>query len=210
MATWALILAAGSGQRFGRPKQFEVLRGERLVDRVVTLVEPWVDATVLVLPKGHEWDGPSVRVTTEGGASHAESTRRGLLALPSEVDTVLITAPSHPLTSRALIEQVLDAVTPGIDAAAPLLPLNDAVKTVDESGVRSVHTTSRPAVAQLPFAVRRSVLDAAVAQAPDFVEELDAIERIGGRIAAVPGDPMNLHVTTPADLALAEVLADRS
>ncbi len=203
---WAVVLAAGRGERFGRPKQFERADGVRLVDRAVDVVGPHVQGIVLALPPGTPWDGPPVDVLVEGGATHAESTRAALGVLPPEADTVLITAPSHPLIDASLIADVLSEIEGGADASVPLLPLADAVKVHDATGVHSVITSARPSQAQLPFGFRRSVLDEATTQWPDFVEELEAVERLGGRIAAVEGRPTNIHVATPADLALATLI----
>ena len=205
--TWAIILAAGSGRRFGAAKQFERIDGVRLVDRAIDLARPHVAGIVLALPDGVEWDGARVELTAVGGATHAESTRRALAALPEHVASVLISAPSHPLIPSTLFSSVLAALQDDTaDAAVPLLPLADAVKVDDGVQVRSVPTERRPSVAQLPFAVRRAALDRAAASVPEFTEELAAIEALGGRIVGVDGDPGNIHVATPADFALATLI----
>lgn len=203
---WAVVLAAGRGERFGRPKQFERVDGIRLVDRAVDVVRPHVDGIVLALPPGTSWDGPAVDVVVEGGSTHAESTRAALAALPTAAGTVLITAPSHPLIDASLIGEVLGEIHRGADAAVPLLPLADAIKVQDAAGIHSVETSARPSLAQLPFGFRRSVLDEATTRWPDFVEELEVVERMGGTIASVQGRPTNIHVATPADLALATLI----
>ena len=204
---WAIVLAAGSGRRFGAAKQFERIDGVRLVDRAIALARPHVVGIVLALPDGVEWDGDAVERTVVGGATHAESTRCALAALPEQVATVLITAPSHPLIPPTLFSSVLAALQDDtVDAAVPLLPLADAVKIDDGVQVRSVTTDGRPSVAQLPFAVRRTPLDRAIAAVPEFTEELAAIEALGGRIVSVDGDPANIHVATPADFALATLI----
>lgn len=205
--TWAIILAAGAGRRFGAAKQFERIDGVRLVDRAIDLARPHVAGIVLALPAGMDWDGAAVERTVVGGATHAASTRCALAALPQHVTTVLITAPSHPLIPPTVFSRVLAALQDDtVDAAAPLLPLADAVKVDDRVQVRSVTTDGRPSVAQLPFAIRRASLDRAVEAAPEFTEELAAIEALGGRIVGVGGDPANIHVATPADFALATLI----
>jgi 2-C-methyl-D-erythritol 4-phosphate cytidylyltransferase len=206
-STWGIVLAGGSGARFGAHKQFELLGDERLIDRVVRVASDACDGLILVLPAGVAWDGQPVAEVVEGGNSHAASTRAGLAALPAEANIVVITAPSHPLISPQLYGLAIAAITDGVDAAAPLLPVADAVKTVGPEGVRTLTSPGRPHLAQLPFAFRRSTLDRAVAAQPDFVEELEAIEALGGTVAAVPGDPENVHVTTPADLEIVRRLS---
>ncbi|HSH59358.1 MAG TPA: NTP transferase domain-containing protein, partial [Acidimicrobiales bacterium] len=64
---WAVILAAGTGMRFGGVKQFTFLDGRRLVDVVVDTAASVCDAVVVVLPAGVEWDGAPVAAATEGG-----------------------------------------------------------------------------------------------------------------------------------------------
>ena len=210
MSIWGLVLAGGSGARFGAPKQFASLRGRRLVDRSVDLARGICDGVCLVLPDGHRWSGPAVDRVVTGGTTHAESTRRGCAALPADVETVFVTAPSHPLASSSLAEAVL-AGRAEVDAVAPLLDVADVVRIVEEDGSSVPTTGGRFGLLQLPFALSAEVLLPTVATAGEFVEEFALVERAGGSVAMVPGDPANLHITTPADLAVAaEILAGRA
>ena len=206
---FALVLAGGSGRRFGAAKQFELLGGTSLVERSVELARAVCDGVVLVVPPGHEWTGPAVERTVAGGATHAESTRRGCEALPEGVATVLVTAPSHPLVTVELARQVLDG-RDHADAVAPLLDVADVIRRRDGS---TSHPTpgGRYGILQLPFALNTAILLPAVGADRGFVEEFSLVERAGGTVATVPGDPANLHITTPADLVLAEeILAGRA
>lgn len=211
MTVWGLVLAAGSGRRFGAHKQFASLRGQRLVDLSVTLARRVCDGVCLVVPDGHDWTGPPVDRLVTGGPTHAESSRRGCAALPDDVATVFVTAPSHPLVSPALAGAVLGRRQEA-DAVAPLLELADVVREVSPDGSsRPTAVRGRFGVLQLPFALNARLLLPTVATIGEFTEEFSLVERAGGSIAMVPGDPANLHVATPADLVLAhEILAGRA
>ena len=80
---WAVIVAAGWGERFGGPKQFAELGGARLVDHAVDTAAGSCDAVVLVVPDAADWQGAEVDALVTGGATRAESVRAGLGAVPA-------------------------------------------------------------------------------------------------------------------------------
>lgn len=206
---FALVLAGGSGRRFGSAKQFAMLGDTSLVARSVELARAVCDGVCLVLPPGHDWSGPSVDRIVVGGSTHAESTRRGCEALPSGIDTVFVTAPSHPLVSVELARRVLDG-RDHADAVAPLLDVADVIRRYEGF---TTHPTpgGRYGILQLPFALNAAILLPAVGTSSGFIEEFGLVERAGGTVATVPGDPANLHIATPVDLVLAEeILAGRA
>lgn len=199
---WGIVLAAGSGQRYGGWKQFAEVGGRRLVDRVVEVAATACDAIVLVLPAGVEWDGAQVAATVVGGATRSQSVRRGLAAVPGRADIIVELDPAHPLVTASLIASVVRAVREGADAAIPALPIAETLKRVD--GTRVVETVPRDGLVltQAPLAFRAAVLRAVHASAPEVVEDTIPVEASGGTVAVVPGDPRNLHVTRPEDLDL--------
>lgn len=206
---FALVLAAGTGSRFGGPKQFEPLAGTSLVEHSVELAQAVCDGVCLVLPAGHPWTGPSVDFVVAGGTTHADSARRGCAALPRGIETVFITAPSHPLASIELAQQVL-AGCDRADAVAPMLEIADVVRRHDDD-TSAPTPGGRFGILQLPFALNATLLLPAVSTTREFTEEFSLVERAGGAVATVPGDPANLHIATPADLVLAEeILAGRA
>lgn len=146
------------------------------------------------------------------------SARQGLDAVPDDVEVILILLPSHPLASPQLCELLVQAVRPdGIAASAPVEPLPDALKTVENG--RIVATASREGLMAVPFpaafnaqALRLALAPDANGHVPDYAEELEAVEKSLGTVVAVPNEATNLHVTTPEELAVAEALlplADR-
>jgi 2-C-methyl-D-erythritol 4-phosphate cytidylyltransferase len=206
---WAIVLAAGSGARFGRPKQFEKLDGRRLVDRAVDAAMASCDACVVVVPAGVDWDGPAVAACVAGGRTRGESVRAGLTMIPADVAVVVVHDAAHPLASRALFADVIAGVHEGFDGAVPVVPLRETVMRVDGSAVvAAVERTGLTAV-QMPHAFRSHALRAVHTSGVDAIDEVDDASLVfatGGRIRVVPGDVRNIHVTTAAELELASRL----
>ncbi len=210
---WALILAGGSGRRFGQPKQFAQLGDERLVDRTVRVASSVSDGVTVVIPEGFEWDGPAVDHVVVGGSSHMGSTRCGLAAVPADVSTIIIGLPSHPLASAALYQKLLERLRQqDASACAPASALPDALKEVADGSV--IRTQSRTGLLAVPFpavfnaAALRKALNPADNEGPsiDYAEELEAIEVAGGRVVVVENEPTNIHITTPEELEIARRL----
>ncbi len=205
---WAVILAAGTGRRFGGVKQFTSLDGRRLVDVVVDTAASVCDEVVVVLPPGVEWDGSPVAAATPGGPTREASVRCGLGAVPLAVEVVVVHDAAHPLASRALFEAVIAAVRDGADGAVPGLPLAETLKRVE--GGRSFANVSREGLVmvQTPHAFRAGALRAAHAQGGEATDDSVLVEAVGGTVVVVPGDPRNIHVTTTADLEMARRLSN--
>jgi 2-C-methyl-D-erythritol 4-phosphate cytidylyltransferase len=204
---WAVILAAGTGMRFGGVKQFASLDGRRLVDVVVETAASVCDEVVVVLPVGVKWDGSPVAAVTEGGPTREASVRRGLAAVPSRAGLVVVHDAAHPLASPTLFEAVIAAVKAGADGAVPGLRLTETLKRVD--GGRSVANVDRRdlVMVQTPHAFRAAALRTAHAKGGEATDDSVLVEAVGGVVAVVPGDPRNIHVTTAGELEVARGLA---
>jgi 2-C-methyl-D-erythritol 4-phosphate cytidylyltransferase len=220
-ATWALLVAAGTGERLGldRPKAFAELRGRPLLAESLERLDlcPWVDAIVVAAPAG--WEEPVILLSEElaaskvvscvtGGASRAESVRVALGEVDEEALVVLVHDAARPLVDDGVVERVLGALGEGFDGAVPALPVPDTVKRVRPGGV-IVETVARDDLvgAQTPQAflapALRRAFEGDVANATDCASLL---EQAGGRVVVVDGDPRLLKVTTTADLGLVEAL----
>jgi 2-C-methyl-D-erythritol 4-phosphate cytidylyltransferase len=206
MDTCGIVVAAGSGLRFGVPKQFETVAGARLVDRAVAAVADACDDVVLVLPAGVAWDGRPVAATVPGGSTRSASVRAGLDAVAGSAAVVVVHDAARPLAPPALFEAVIDAVRAGADAAVPCLPITDTVKRVD--GDHVVGTIARDALVavQTPQAFRTGALRDAHTSGGEATDDAALVEAAGGRVLVVPGDPRNFKITTPADLVVAAAL----
>jgi 2-C-methyl-D-erythritol 4-phosphate cytidylyltransferase len=217
-ATWALLVAAGAGERLGidRPKAFAVLGGRPLLAESLDRLDrsPWVDAIVVATAPG--WEEPSILLSEElattkvvscvaGGATRAESVRAALAEVPEDALVVLVHDAARPLVDDAVIERVLQPLADGFDGVVPALPIPDTVKRVDRGVV--AETVARQGLfgAQTPQAFLADTLRRAYAG--DLSAATDCaslVERNGGRVAVVEGDRRLLKVTTPEDLALVE------
>jgi 2-C-methyl-D-erythritol 4-phosphate cytidylyltransferase len=219
VSVWAVLVAAGRGERFGadRPKAF-VRLGERvlLAESLERLEDSaWVDSIVIVAPP--EWEEPAILVAEElgcgkvlatvtGGATRAESVRAGVAEVPEDAAVVLVHDAARPLVSDAVIERVLGPLGEGWDGAVPGLPVADTVKRVDDGGaVAETLDRSRLVGVQTPQAFVASVLrDALGGELEAATDCSGLVEARGGRVRVVEGDPKLLKVTSPADLVLVE------
>ena len=200
---WAIVLAGGSARRFGaRPKQFELVGDLRMVDHTVAAARRTCDGVALVLPPGRAWDGEPVDTLAEGGDHQSESLRAGLATLPADARIAVVADPAHPLASDALFRGVIDAVRRGADGAVPVMPILEVVQRVKEGRVLDTVPKNDLVLTQSPHAFRVDVLRELHASRPRPVENSSLFVTHGYRVDTIPGEPDNLHVTTPAELEM--------
>lgn len=208
---WTIIVAAGSGQRFGGLKQFSELGGRRMVDWAVDTAAGVGSGVVVVVPADQANDPafPVPRGATAvvaGGATRSESVRCGLAAVPGDVEFVCVHDAARPFATATLFEAVVRAAgANGVDAAIPGIAVADTVKVVDGRG-RVVSTPDRGALraVQTPQAFRATALRAAHASAPEATDDAAVVEANGGYVVVVEGDADNRKITSPDDLVWAE------
>ena len=207
-----IVLAAGSGSRFGDAKQFlELTPGVRLVDAALQAALSSTENVILVLPPGYSWQGHGLEVTVAGGPTRHESVAAGLAAVPVEAEVIIVHDAAHPLAPKETFTQLIGAIGAGADAAVPIQPVGDVVKRRDEDGRLTTVGRDGLGLAQVPMAFTRSALVAAY-RAPasdDFPcwEDSMFIEKTGGLVVSVAGSSRNIHVVTPDDLDVARALA---
>lgn len=219
MSVWALVAAAGSGERLGadRPKAFARLGELPLLGESVARLDgsDWVDAIVVAAPPG--WVEPAVLLAEElgagkvtacvpGGATRTESVRTALAEVPADAVAVLVHDAARPLVPDDLLGRLLAPLSDGWDGVVPALPVADTVKRV--RGDEVVETVAREGLvaAQTPQAFVADVLRRAFADGREGTDCAALVEAAGGRICVVRGDLRLLKVTTPEDLALVERL----
>lgn len=216
---WTIVVAAGSGTRFGGAKQYEVLGNRRVVDWAVETASLVSDGVVLVVPAGERVgervgepgdDECRVKAVVPGGATRAASVRAGLAAVPAEATVVVVHDAARPLASVALFRSVVAAVGGGAggpDGAVPGLALADTVKRVDSFGA-VVETLDRSQLVaiQTPQAFATAALRRAHAAGGDATDDAALVEAVGGRVVVVEGERENVKLTRPSDLALARAL----
>jgi 2-C-methyl-D-erythritol 4-phosphate cytidylyltransferase len=209
METWAIVLAAGSGTRFGAAKQFLDLGGERIIDRAVRAAIDASDRVVVVLPADVVWDGPPVDAVTVGGATRAESVRAGLACVPDDARYVLVHDAARALASPTLWTTVRKALDQGVDAVIPGLPVTDTLKRID--GDRVTGTVDRDGLiaVQTPQGFKLDVLRSAHAAGGDATDDAAFIEAHGGDVLWVDGEATNIKLTRPEDVAMMEAVLAR-
>jgi 2-C-methyl-D-erythritol 4-phosphate cytidylyltransferase len=204
---WTIVVAGGSGQRFGQPKQFALLAGRPVVDWTVEASRAWSAGTVLVVPAGTT-DDHGADIVVEGGPTRSDSVRQGLAQVPTEADVILVHDAARPLASPEIFSAVIDAVAvDGADAAIPGLPVSDTIKQVDARAnvVDTLDRTSLVAV-QTPQAFRADLLRHAHYGGSSATDDAALVEQLGATVRVVPGETRNFKITTPDDLHRAERL----
>lgn len=138
-----------------------------------------------------------------GGATRSDSVRAGLAKVPAEAAIVVVHDAARPLAAGSLFAAVIDAVRAGADGAVPGLPVPDTLKRVDRDRVVATVDRDGLVAVQTPQAFRAAVLRAAHSAGGDATDDAALVEAAGGTVVVVPGDPANVKVTTPEDLAWA-------
>jgi len=215
---WAVLVAAGRGERLGedRPKAFVRLGDLPMLAEPLRRLDEsgWIDQIVLVAPP--EWEEPAILLAEEigaskvsacvpGGATRTESVRAGVAEVPEDAAVIVVHDAARPLVSEDVILRVIAALGEGFDGAVPGLPLADTVKRVRDGVVVETVPRDELVTVQTPQAFVAPALRAALnalsgesTQSPTDCASL--VEANGGRIKVVEGDEKLLKVTTRADL----------
>lgn len=218
MSVCAVLVAAGEGRRLGsdRPKAFTALGGRPLLAESLERLDgsDWIDSIVVVAASG--WEEPTILLAEElvtskvtavvtGGVTRAESVRAGLAEVSPETVAVIVHDAARPLVDEDVLARVLEPLSAGWDGVVPVLRVADTVKRVSgDVVIETIDRTDLVAV-QTPQAFSTEVIIAAYAG--DLAGATDCaslVERRGGRVCVVEGDPRLLKVTTKDDLERVE------
>ncbi len=221
----AIVVAAGRGTRFGRPKQLVEVAGKPLVAWSIESFAAMLEIADLVIATEREYvdavesiarafaNHLTVRVIV-GGQTRQESVFNALQALDGRCTGVLIHDGARPLVRPNDVRNGMRLVRPGI-ATLLASPVIDTIKVVDENGLVT-KTLDRATLwgAQTPqFATVRDMRRAHIdARATGFQSTDDSalLERAGVDVVVVAGSPENTKVTHPDDLARIEpILRER-
>ena len=222
--TCAIVVAAGSGERFGDPrgKQFIDLCGLPMTCWSLMALDrsPSVGAIVLVCPRDRMDDMVSdvlerlvlnVPVTlVAGGAVRQDSVWEGIRAVPEGFDLIAVNDAARPLVTVDIIESVLAAVRSDASLAGAIAAARctDTLKLAEDGVIVSTPDRSFYWAAQTPqcFRTRELVEAYASARREGFVgtDEAQLVERMGKRIRCVECPRDNIKVTVPEDLPVAE------
>lgn len=221
--TIAIILASGSGSRFGAsmPKQFCELAGKPLLmhtvgcfssvmpaDNIMLVIDSRMEETWKSLCDAHGFASPR---TVFGGSTRTESLAKALDALSAHADetVVMIHDGARPLASESLIRRMA-TIPDGYAGAVPAVPVTDTLRHIENDGVTSETVARNEYVAvQTPQTFTLGTLRKAFANYAEHTVTDDAtmVQRVtGGRIAITEGEYGNIKVTNPTDMTIAEAL----
>jgi 2-C-methyl-D-erythritol 4-phosphate cytidylyltransferase len=208
-----IVPAAGTGSRFGSgiPKQFQQLAGKPLLQHVIErfLVDENVIRIVVPVPelllatvKNTE------RVTFVAGGETRQQSVVNALAEATDAELIAVHDAVRPLFSPAMFHSVIAAARE-FGASLPVIPVTDTIHVMtDDATIKETLDRGMLAAAQTPQCFRadllREVLDRAVSEGVSGTDEAGLAARFGHVVKAIPGDPRNLKITVPEDLAIAE------
>lgn len=219
MKRYAIIVAGGSGTRFGgnTPKQFLPLNGTPVLMHTIRKFASCTDAVVVVLPQREQsyWAKLCVQHhfsvvhhVVSGGNSRFESVKNGLQSLSLQpLDLVAVHDGVRPMVSEALIARTF-AMAEQCGAAIPAIAVTDSVRQLGKNGASIALDRAMLRAVQTPQTFRADALLRAydVAYAPFFTDDASVYEHAGGTVALVEGEPGNIKITHPIDIVVAEHL----
>jgi len=213
MSVWTIVVAAGSGARFGGPKQLATLVGRPVLHWAVSTAVTASDGVVVVVP-GERIDEVGTLLAdlvsngglhvVAGGATRSGSVRNGLAVVPDHVEIVLVHDGARPLADAALFDAIADAVRHGADCAIPVVPVTDTIRNTDGGVV----DRDRLVAVQTPQGFTSSALRSAHVTSADATDDAGLVEANGGKVVHVASTSENLKITTPIDLVVAEAILE--
>lgn len=200
MPIWGILLAAGSGTRFGGRKHDIELDGVPLWKQSQrALLEGGIGRLVVV---------GDVEGAVPGGERRRDSVASGLAAIPDVSGFVLVHDAARPLVTPGLVRAVIDRLIIGdVAGVVPVVSIRDTLKRVAGEFVMGTVDRADLVAVQTPQGFDLEALRSAHAAADgDATDDASMVEAEGGAVAVVDGDPANLKITYPEDLAVAQAL----
>jgi len=215
-----VVVAAGSGTRMGRPKQFLPLSGRGVCQWAIEAfrsLEEVAHVSVVLTPENIAEFGESLRAEgvsiVEGGVTRMGSVRNGFQALPDDIDVVAVHDGARPLIDADTIRATFKAASEH-GAAVAAVPAKDTLKfaTPEGDAVESTPDRSRFWQAQTPQTYQKDLLSKALSSydgKEDITDESQLVERLGAPIRLVRSTYENIKITTPEDLVVAEAFMNK-
>lgn len=216
----AVLVAGGKGLRMGGalPKQYLLLKGKPVL---MHTIERFYKADsslqlILVLPKEdfeywknlcvtHHFDLPHQLVG--GGNSRFQSVKNGLMALSFQDGLVAIHDGVRPFVAEKVIQTSFE-IAAETGSAIPVVALKDSLRKVGTTGESSFQDRTQYRLVQTPqtFQLKPLLQAFAVEESAIFTDDATVYEYQGWKISLIEGNPENIKLTTPEDLAFAEFL----
>ena len=216
----AIIVAAGNGSRIGsdKPKQFLEIHGKPVIIHTLERFEACdaVNEIVLVLPAdqvvgfaetANQFSIKKLSKIVSGGSTRAESAYNGFKAVNDTAQIVAVHDGARPLVTAIEISRTIMAAEK-TGAACLVAPVTDTIKEVADERIIGTVDRSRLRRALTPQAFRIDILKEAFENADlseSITDECYLIEKLGLQITCIKGSPLNIKVTHPEDLILAEL-----
>jgi len=215
----AIIVAAGSGKRFGSatPKQFLEICGKPLIIHTLERFQecPEIDQIILVLPPREisefsknyrQFNLSKLAGVVGGGETRAESVWKGLRSIGDLVEIVAVHDGARPLVSPA---EISNCISKAKETGAAILAasVTDTIKEISSGKIIKTIDRNRLRRALTPQCFRYGLLKRAFENTDlteSVTDESFLVERLGVEVSVVEGNPRNIKVTTPADIALVE------
>jgi 2-C-methyl-D-erythritol 4-phosphate cytidylyltransferase len=223
----AIIAAAGAGTRMAsdRPKQFLLLAGTPIIFHTLKPFEQCdsIHEVIVVLPAEEsagflslagKFGLRKVARVVPGGATRADSVKRGLLAVRSA--TAEIVAVHDGVRPFVTVEEINNTVAAAqLNGAAILVaPVTDTIKQVTDRAVSGTLDRSGLRRALTPQCFRYDLLRRAYQRVdvndPSLTDESALVERLGEKVVIVEGSARNIKITGAEDLVVAEALYKQS
>jgi 2-C-methyl-D-erythritol 4-phosphate cytidylyltransferase len=222
MTKYAVIVAAGSGQRMGSetPKQFLLLKGKPLLQYTLqTFIQTYNDLqTILVLPAAHIKMGEEMlrgmnmveRVQiVEGGETRFHSVQAGLRMVQGEA-IIFVHDAVRCLVSADLIQRCYEHALQ-MGSAVPVTVAKDSVRILNEElNDNEVLDRDKIVLVQTPQTFHSRILLPAfeIDYKERFTDEATVVEAYGLKISLIEGEDTNIKITRPVDLLIAEKLLE--
>lgn len=220
---YAIIVAGGSGKRFGSevPKQFLPLEGKAVLMRTIEKFDQAGAAIVVVLPAEHQemWmamckesNFPVTHTVATGGKTRFESVKNGIAAIENlcASDLVAVHDGVRPLASVELINRCYDTAKQS-GSAIPVVNPSDSIRQVLDDGTSRQLLRSSLRAVQTPQTFKAELLQGAydVEESPLFTDDASVVESAGHQVTLVEGEVTNIKITTPIDMIIAsQIIAD--
>lgn len=216
----AIIVAAGSGTRFGaeKPKQFIEILGQPLIIYTLQKFEscPTIDEIILVLPAGEienfgqiapKYNLKKLKQTVSGGKTRAASVWNGLNAVDEKsAEIIAVHDGARPLVS---VEEITKTIEKAKETGAACLVgfVTDTIKEVADGKIVQTIDRTKLRRALTPQCFRYAILKLSFAQneiGEIVTDECFLVEKLGVEISIVEGSAENIKITTPKDIVIVE------
>lgn len=217
----AIIVAAGSGTRFGaaKPKQFLKINGKPLIFHTLERFENCnaIDEIILVLAENeienfHEISQNhligKLKNIVAGGKTRAESVSNGLKAVDEKSEIVAVHDGARPLVSKEDITATIEKARE-TGAACLTAKVTDTIKRIENGKIAATIDRETLRRALTPQCFRKEILRKAFENVDlneSATDECYLVEKIGYKIAYVDGSAKNIKITHQEDWILAEIL----